>query len=115
VTLLRPLRRPRSADEQVLRRTALRIGSQIAAAVVITVVGLAAVAVVLVLQNQHRADDVLMNTAITRVDVSDPPAGTWVVVRRDGGSQITTPGRAPSAIRTPISFVRRATTNAITP
>jgi two-component system, OmpR family, sensor kinase len=84
-------RRPDSADEQVLRRTALRIGLQTAAAVAITVVGLAAVAVLVVLQDQHRADDDLMDTAMTRVDVSDPPAGTWVVVRRPGG-QVATPG-----------------------
>jgi signal transduction histidine kinase len=79
------------ADEEVLRRTALRIGLQTAAAVAITVVGLAAVAVFVVLQNQNRADDDLMETAIDRVDVSDPPAGTWVVVRRDG-DQLATPG-----------------------
>lgn len=84
-------RRPQSADQQVLRRTALRVGLQTAAAVAVTVVGLAAVAVFVVLQNQHHADNDLMTTAITRVDVSDPPAGTWVVVRRDR-DQVATPG-----------------------
>ena len=84
-------RRPTSADEQSLRGTALRIGLQTAAVVAVTVVGLAAVAVFVVLQNQQHADDQLIETAITRTDVSDPPAGTWVVVRRNG-DQVSTPG-----------------------
>lgn len=84
-------RRPMSADEQSLRGTALRIGLQAAALVAVTVVGLAAVAVLVVLQNQRHADDQLIQTAITRTDVSDPPAGTWVVVRRSG-DQVSTPG-----------------------
>ena len=84
-------RRPSSADEQALRGTALRIGLQTAAAVAITVLALAAVAVLVVLQNEQRADNQLINTAVTRTDVSDPPAGTWVVVWRNG-DQVTTPG-----------------------
>lgn len=86
------LRRPRSADERALRGTALRIGSVTAAAVAVTVVGLAAVAVFVVLQSQHTADDQLIDTAISRIDIADPPAGTWVVVQRSNGGQNATPG-----------------------
>jgi len=85
---------PRSADEQVLRRTALRVGLQTAAAVAVTVVGLAAVAVFVILQGQHHADDDLVSTAITRTDVTDPPAGTWVVIQ-DGDVREATPGLPP--------------------
>jgi signal transduction histidine kinase len=85
---------PRSADEQVLRRTALRVGLQTAAAVAVTVVGLAAVAVFVMLQGQHHADDDLVSTAIARTDVTDPPAGTWVVIQ-DGDVREATPGLPP--------------------
>jgi two-component system OmpR family sensor kinase len=84
-----------SADEQILRRTAWRIGLQTAAAVAIVVIGLAAVAVLVVLGSQHQANDQLINMDAARADdVTDPPAGVWLVIRRDG-HQVETPGLPP--------------------
>lgn len=78
--------RPGSPEEQILRRTALRIGLQTAAGVAITVIGLAAVAVFVVLHNQHAADDQLIDMTIARADdVVDPPLGVWLIVRRGNG------------------------------
>ncbi len=73
------------ADEWILRRTAWRIGLQTAVSVAIVVVGLAAVAVLVVLGSQHQADDRLINMDIARVDdVTDPPAGVWLVIEQHG-------------------------------
>jgi signal transduction histidine kinase len=86
------VRRSGSPDEQILRRTALRIGLQTAAGVAITVVGLAAVAVFVVLHNQHTADDQLIDMTIARADdVVDPPVGVWLILRRDRG-EAASPG-----------------------
>lgn len=82
-------RRIRSADERVLRRTTLRIGLQTAAGVAVTVVTLAAVAVLVVLRSQHAADDDTLAAAITRGDVADPPVGVWVVIERHGRRVMT--------------------------
>jgi signal transduction histidine kinase len=100
----------RPADEQVLRRTALRVGLQTAAAVAVTVVGLAAVAVFVMLQGQHHADNDLMNTAIARTDVIDPPAGTWVVIQH-GDLQEATPGLPPGL--PDIGEIRQVTANGV--
>jgi two-component system OmpR family sensor kinase len=81
-----------SADERILRRTALRIGLQTAAGVAVTVLVLAGVAVLVVLHSQHDAQNNLINAAITQADdVVDPPAGTWLIVRR-GAQQAASPG-----------------------
>lgn len=85
-------RRRGSPEERILRRTALRIGLQTAAGVAITVVGLAAVAVFVVLHDQHTADDQLIDMTITRADdVVDPPVGVWLVMRR-GDHLAASPG-----------------------
>lgn len=73
------------ADESILRRAAWRIGMQTAAAVSIVVIGLAAIAVLVVLGSQHEANDRLINMDIARADdVTDPPAGVWLVIQHDG-------------------------------
>lgn len=85
----------RSADERILRRTALRIGLQTAAGVALTVVVLAVVAVLVVLHNQRTAEDSLMSAAIARADdVGDPPVGVWLVIQRDGRTTVS-PGLPP--------------------
>jgi signal transduction histidine kinase len=76
----------------MLRRTALRVGMQTAAGVAVTVLVLAAVAVLVVLHSQYRAQDDLIGGAIARADdVGDPPAGMWLVTLR-AGEQAASPG-----------------------
>jgi signal transduction histidine kinase len=75
----------RSRDAVILRRTALRIGIQTGVAVAITVLVLSGVAILVVLQSQHQAQNDLIDTAIARADdVNDPPAGIWLIMRKDG-------------------------------
>ncbi|MCI2420362.1 HAMP domain-containing histidine kinase [Saccharopolyspora sp. K220] len=72
----------RSTDAAMLRRAQLRLGLQTAAAVAVAVLLLAAVTLLVVVHNQHRARDELLSTATARIDdVTDPPAGVWLVVR----------------------------------
>jgi signal transduction histidine kinase len=82
----------RSVDELTLRRTARRIGVQTAVGFAVLVIGLAAVGGLVVLHSQHQADDQLIEMAIARADdVTDPPAGVWLVIRHDG-RQTSSPG-----------------------
>ncbi|MGW3469469.1 sensor histidine kinase [Saccharopolyspora sp. NPDC000995] len=80
----------RSPDAAMLRRAQLRLGLQTAVAVAAAMLLLAAVTLLVVVHNQHRAQDELLRTATARIDdVSDPPAGVWLVVRsgdREQGS-----------------------------
>jgi signal transduction histidine kinase len=81
-----------TGDELTLRRATWRIGRQIAAAVTVVVFGLVAVAFLVVLHSQHQADDQLLDRAIAEADdVTDPPAGVWLVIRH-GAGQVATPG-----------------------
>jgi signal transduction histidine kinase len=85
-------RRTGSADERLVRRTALRIGLQTAAAVAVTVVVLCALAIFAVLHSQHEGQNTLLDTAIAHADdVSDPPAGVWLIVDHAAG-RATSPG-----------------------
>jgi signal transduction histidine kinase len=85
-------RAARSVDERTLRRAARRIGLQTAAGFAVLVVGLAAVSVLVVLRSQHQADDQLIEMAVARADdVTDPPAGVWLVIRH-GDRQVSSPG-----------------------
>ncbi|HEX3592159.1 MAG TPA: HAMP domain-containing sensor histidine kinase [Pseudonocardiaceae bacterium] len=77
-----------------MSRAARRIGLQTAASVVVAAVGLAAVAVLVDLYSQHRAEDALLERSIARADVTDPPEGVWLVVRRGGHDEVT-PGLPP--------------------
>jgi two-component system OmpR family sensor kinase len=81
-----------SADERLVRRTALRVGLQTAAAVAVTVVVLCVVAILVLLRSQHSAQTNLVDAAIARADdVNDPPAGVWLVVER-AGQRAASPG-----------------------
>lgn len=81
-----------TGDEVTVRRAARRISLQIAAVVTVVVFGLVAVAFLVVLRSQHQADDQLLDRAIARADdVTDPPAGVWLVMR-EGGRQTASPG-----------------------
>jgi signal transduction histidine kinase len=79
-----------SADDRLVRRTALRIGLQTAAAVAVTVVVLCALAILAVLHSQHEGQNTLLDTAIAHADdVSDPPAGVWLIVDHAAGRAIS--------------------------
>jgi signal transduction histidine kinase len=79
-------------DELTLRRTARRIGIQTAAGFAVLVIALAAVGGLVVLHSQHQSDDQLIRMAIARADdVTDPPAGVWLVIRH-GDRQAISPG-----------------------
>jgi signal transduction histidine kinase len=83
-------RRTGSADERLVRRTALRIGLQTAAAVAVTVVVLCVLAILAVLHSQHEGQNTLLDTAIAHADdVSDPPAGVWLIVDHAAGRAIS--------------------------
>jgi signal transduction histidine kinase len=85
-------RRVRTPDEQSLRRAALRIGLQTGAAVAITIIGLVAVAIVVLLHSQRAADAESLTAAVAHADdVTDPPAGVWLVLYRHD-TQVATPG-----------------------
>lgn len=84
--------RARSADVRIVRRAAWRIGLQTACAVALASVGFAAAAVLVVLGAQHRNDSELIRMAIAQADdVTDPPAGMWLVIR-EHGVETATPG-----------------------
>ena len=85
----------RDPDARLVRRTMLRLGLLSAAAVLVAV-ALLGVAVVLIIQHtQREQQDNQLSTAIaTADDVTDPPAGIWLVVRRDGRTA-TTPHLPP--------------------
>ena len=80
----------RSADERIVRRATLRIGLQTAAAVAVAVIGLTAIAVLLVLRGQHAAEDQVITSTIQDADdVNEPPVGMWLVVRSKGRQQVS--------------------------
>jgi signal transduction histidine kinase len=82
----------RTADEALLRRAALRLGVQTAAAVAVTVVVLVSIAVLVVLRDQHRQQDDLLAGAVAGAeDVTDPPRDVWLVVE-DASGRRATPG-----------------------
>jgi two-component system OmpR family sensor kinase len=75
----------RDPDARLVRRTMVRLGLQSAAAVLVAVT-LLGVAVVLIIQHhQVEQQNKQLATAIaTADDVTDPPDGLWLAVRRDG-------------------------------
>jgi two-component system OmpR family sensor kinase len=80
----------RDPDTRLVHRTMLRLGLQSAAAVLVAVT-LLGVAVVLIIQHtQEEQQNGQLTTAVaTADDVTDPPAGVWLVVRRDGRTTAT--------------------------
>ncbi|TDV44123.1 sensor histidine kinase [Actinophytocola oryzae] len=87
----------RDPDTRLVRRTMARLGLQSAAAVLVAVT-LLGVAVVLIIQHtQVEQQNSQLATAIaTADDVTDPPAGVWLTVRR-GGRTVSTP-RSPRGL-----------------
>lgn len=82
----------RDPDAKLLRGTALRLGAQAGLTVAAIVALLGGVAVLVVLRSQHADADTLLTTTVAReIDVIDPPAGVWLVVRGPSGTS-TTPG-----------------------
>ena len=78
------------ADAGVLKRTALRLGAQVAATVGVIVAAMCGVAVLVVVDCQYYNADTLLRTAISReIDVVDPPAGVWLIVRDPTGMHLT--------------------------
>ncbi len=83
------------ADAALLRATARRLGLQAALVVAVAVLALAGVASLVVLRGQSRAADALLRDAVSRADdVSDPPTGSWLVIRGPDGQQAS-PGLPP--------------------
>lgn len=96
--LLRRGGHPAGADAGILKRTALQLGAQVAATVGVIVLALSGVAVLVVVDCQYFNADTLLHTAISReIDVIDPPAGVWLIVRNQRGTESTpdTPGGLP--------------------
>jgi two-component system OmpR family sensor kinase len=96
--LHRNQQRAAGGDAGVLKRTALRLGAQVALTVGVIVLALSGVAVLVVVDCQYYNADTLLHTAVNReIDVIDPPAGVWLVVRNPIGTQATpdTPAGLP--------------------
>ncbi|MEV6140230.1 HAMP domain-containing sensor histidine kinase [Nocardia sp. NPDC051990] len=73
----------------------LRIGLQSGAAVLVTVLLLSVAVIVVVSHNARDDQNRSLATAIAEADdVNDPPARTWLVIRRAGGTQVS-PGLPP--------------------
>jgi two-component system OmpR family sensor kinase len=90
--------KPRSGDQRALRRTAIRLGALTAAVVALIVVALTGVAAVILLRGQHSSADQLLAGATAHPDdVTDPPGGMWLALRRGTGQQVTpgTPAGLP--------------------
>jgi signal transduction histidine kinase len=79
-------------DARALRRATRHLGLWIGLCAAVIVVVLSALAVLVVVQGQHREATTLLEQTIARADdVIDPPAGVWLVVRGPAG-QVATPG-----------------------
>jgi two-component system, OmpR family, sensor kinase len=75
-----PLRR--GAQTLKLRKAAVRLGLQTGLAVAVVVVALVGVALAVVLRSQQSAAvDLIHQTVRNADDVTDPPAGAWLVIR----------------------------------
>lgn len=87
--------RARTVDKRILRRAAWRIGVQTACVVALVSVAFAAAAVLVVLGAQHRDDTDQLRMAIAQADdMTEPPAGVWLVVR-NSDSEIASPDIPP--------------------
>ncbi|HEX3005793.1 MAG TPA: HAMP domain-containing sensor histidine kinase [Angustibacter sp.] len=88
-----------AADRQLVRRASASVAVQAAVAVALVVLAMTAVVLVVDDQQQHRQADSTTRSAWARADdVSDPPAGIWLVLRTAGGRTLVTSG-APEAVR----------------
>jgi signal transduction histidine kinase len=81
-----------AADEALVRSTSRRIAWQSGILVALVVAALSALALLVALRQQHAQNDSLLRQAVTNADdVGDPPASTWLVIRR-GDVTTATPG-----------------------
>ncbi|NIJ12460.1 signal transduction histidine kinase [Saccharomonospora amisosensis] len=86
---------PADPDGRLLRRASWRLGLQAGVIVALIVAVLSALAVLVVVQGQHRGAASLLAQAVARADdVTDPPAGVWLVARTPQG-RAATPGLPP--------------------
>lgn len=87
-----------SPETRLLRRTALAAGLQAALAVAVTVGVLCGVAVFIVFHSQEVDQNTMLATTVERTDdVTDPPAGVWLAIERNGHVEIG-PGLPPGAL-----------------
>jgi two-component system OmpR family sensor kinase len=109
----RPRSRLTGRDAERLRRATRRLGLWIGLCAAVIVVVLSALAVLVVVQGQHREATALLDQAITRADdVIDPPAGVWLMVRGPDGPA-STPG-LPAGLPNKAALDRTATTGVAT-
>jgi two-component system, OmpR family, sensor kinase len=103
-------KRPPDPDAALVRRTRLRLGVQTAGIVSVIVVILTTTAVLVVLAAQRAQANTLLDQAIVRaIDVLDPPADVWVVIRSEKGLVQTTPG-LPAGVGDTGALLRTANT-----
>jgi signal transduction histidine kinase len=87
---MRPPRRSRDLDLDLVRGAARRLGLQAAALVALAVIILVAISTVLVLRLQNASAEASLRQATASADdVLDPPAGTWLVLRGSDGTQVS--------------------------
>jgi two-component system OmpR family sensor kinase len=92
-------RRPIDPDVRLLRRAARTVATQTAGAVAAVVLVMAGAVLFLDEHQQHTQANRISHSAWSSADdVTDPPAGTWLIVRPVSGPVLVTPG-APAAVR----------------
>ena len=96
---VRPDVEPDSPLDRLVRRRAIRRLAIQAAAIVAAIVALlTTIAVVVVVDNQSRAADLTLTTALARADdVGDPPANTYLTIRGADGT-VSTTAAAPAGL-----------------
>ena len=87
-----------AADRELLHRATLSVAVQAAVAVAVVVLAMAAVVLFVDEHQSHREADATTRSAWARADdVSDPPAGVWLVLRSKDGRRVAT-SSAPDAV-----------------
>ncbi|MGH3625941.1 MAG: histidine kinase dimerization/phospho-acceptor domain-containing protein, partial [Sciscionella sp.] len=93
----------------LVRRGMWRLGVQVGLGVAVIVVLLSGLAVLIVLRGQASAANAVLTQAAARADdVTDPPAGVWLIIQRKGVTSAT-PG-LPTALPDRIGLRRAART-----
>lgn len=81
---MKPSQTGQHGDFDLVRSAARRLGLQAVALVALAVIVLAAISTVLVLRQQNAsAEELLRQATASADDVQDPPAATWLVLRRE--------------------------------
>jgi signal transduction histidine kinase len=87
---VRPFNGSQTGDAALVRRAAVRLGLQSAAATLLVIVVMIAVVGILLVRNATAGEVAQLAVAADRADdVIDPPAGTWIVMRTDRQLTIT--------------------------